>query len=58
MSNLNTKIKISDHVRSHMRIHLKDKSFPCKICEKVFSYKHNMVFHLKNVHGTMAMGVQ
>lgn len=52
--NIWIELTFSDHVRSHMRIHLKDKSFACKICEKEFSFKHNMVFHMKNVHGTMA----
>merc|ERR1712098_133973 len=38
------------HAREHVQRHIKGFSFDCKFCDKTFSKKESIRFHMKNSH--------
>ena len=41
-----------DDLKKHVEsAHEKKKPFKCKICDKHFSFKHNMKEHFTSIHG-------
>lgn len=49
----NKTFKQKNYLRTHERqVHTKENVYSCIICEKPFSFKHNLTTHMKNIHKT------